>query len=175
VRRLVEMHGGTVEARSEGLKRGCEFVVRLPLAVPAIDSERVEQGPILASAGPLRVLVADDNVDAAESLSTMLKLLGNDVRVAHDGVQATEVAAEFHPDLILLDLGMPRLNGYDTCRSIRRQSWGKRPIIVALTGWGQEEAKRRSLDAGFDHHLVKPADASMLEALLQPGTVSHSV
>jgi CheY-like chemotaxis protein len=112
------------------------------------------------------VLVTDDNVDAATSLAMMLELMGNEVRIAHDGLEAIAAAEEIHPDVILLDIGMPRLNGYDACRRIREHPWGEGIYIVALTGWGQEEDKRRSREAGFDHHLVKPVDPVTLGELL---------
>jgi CheY-like chemotaxis protein len=110
--------------------------------------------------------VVDDNEDAADSLAMMLQMMGNEVRTAHDGLEGVELAATFRPDLVLLDIGMPRLNGYDACRRIREQPWGKNVLLVALTGWGQEEDKRRSHEAGFDTHLVKPVEPEALEKLL---------
>ena len=168
VKRLVEMHGGTVEARSGGHGLGSEFVVHLPLPLlsplqpQAPGSEREEAG----APARRRVLVADDNADAAESLAMMLEIMGNEVRTANDGVEAVETAAAFRPDLILLDIGMPRLNGYDACRRIREQPWGGGIVIIALTGWGQDEDRRLSQEAGFDRHLVKPVEPAVLEQLL---------
>jgi PAS domain S-box-containing protein len=167
VKRLVEMHGGKVEAHSQGPGKGSEFVIRLPIALALI----TEQQPAASNepaqtTGQHRILVVDDNLDAAASLAMMLKIMGNEVRTAHDGIEAVEAAAAFRPDLILLDIGMPRLNGYDACRRIREQTWGNHPFIVALTGWGQEEDRRRSHDAGFNTHLVKPVDPAALERLL---------
>jgi CheY-like chemotaxis protein len=113
--------------------------------------------------------VVDDNRDAAESLGMMLTLMGNEVRTAHDGIAAVDVAGEYRPDLILLDIGLPKLNGYDACRRIRGEPWANGTVIVALTGWGQEEDRRRSQEAGFDHHLVKPVEVNDLTKLLAQG------
>ncbi len=178
VKRLVEMHGGSIEARSEGPGRGSEFIVRLPLIQPPRPQpQAAEAGKRLA--GPLvrrRVLVVDDNTDAAGTLAVMLETMGHEVRVAYDGLEGVAAAAAYQPDLVLLDLGMPKLNGYDACRRIRDQAWGKDAAIVALTGWGQDEDRRRSQQAGFDRHLVKPVEPAALEALLgeltpvRPGT-----
>jgi DNA-binding response OmpR family regulator len=112
------------------------------------------------------VLVVDDNRDAAASLAMMLSLRGHDTRTAHDGLEALELAEAFRPEVILLDIGLPKLNGYDTCRRIREQPWGKGMCIVAVTGWGQEDDRRRSQEAGFDEHMVKPVDVAALEQLL---------
>jgi CheY-like chemotaxis protein len=167
VKRLVEMHGGAVDARSEGSGRGAAFTVRLPIADGA-----APLGPPMTLEPPAphtitrRVLVADDNRDAAESLSMLLRLMGNEVRTVHDGMEAVEEAADFRPDVILLDIGMPRLNGYDAARLIREQRWSEGTMIVALTGWGQEEDKRRASDAGFDRHFTKPLDPAQLQRLI---------
>ncbi|HWB09821.1 MAG TPA: PAS domain S-box protein [Pirellulales bacterium] len=169
VRRLTEMHGGRVEARSEGPGRGSEFVVRLPVAdaPQRHSSDRAPDGPG-GEAGPhRRILVVDDNRDSASSLGMMLKLMGNEVRTAHDGLAALEAAEHFRPDFILLDIGLPKLNGYETCRRIRAEGWSRNMVIVALTGWGQEEDRRRSQEAGFDHHLVKPVDIAVLRILME--------
>lgn len=165
VKRLVEMHGGAVEAKSEGHGMGSEFIVRLPLA-PSVLPTRSDDGAAPRSTNRCRILVADDNRDAAMSLAMMLKLMGNEAQAAHDGLEAVDVAAKFRPDLVLLDIGMPRLNGYDTARQIRQQSWGKEMVLVALTGWGQEEDRRKSHEAGFDFHLVKPVEFAALNNLL---------
>lgn len=169
VKRLVEMHGGTVAAHSAGADCGSEFVVRLPLqaAVPEIvAAQAVAEGE---SSARRRVLVADDNVDAAESLAALLEILGHEVRTAHDGASAIELAESFRPDLILLDIGMPDLNGYEVCRRIRERPWGRDVFLIALTGWGQEDDRRRSLASGFDQHLVKPLDPAALEKALATG------
>jgi CheY-like chemotaxis protein len=121
---------------------------------------------MVAAAPKRRILVVDDNRDSAISLGMMLSLMGNEIRTAHDGLEAVEKAAAFRPDVMLLDIGLPKLNGYDVCRHVREQPWGKGMFIVALTGWGQEEYKRRSSEAGFNRHLVKPVDPAALEKLL---------
>jgi CheY-like chemotaxis protein len=113
-----------------------------------------------------RILIADDNIDSATTLGQLLEMLGNDVSIAHDGLQAVEEAERFRPDIILLDIGMPKLNGYDACGRIRKQPWSKNALLVALTGWGQDDDKRRSREAGFDVHLVKPVDFGALKKLL---------
>jgi CheY-like chemotaxis protein len=167
VKRLVEMHGGTVEAHSGGHGQGSEFVVRLPiLGADAGISQCPEPEERAGVPARRRILVADDNVDSASSLAMMLTLMGNEVHTAHDGAAAVEAAAEIRPDVILLDIGMPRMNGYDACREIRSRSWGKGILILALTGWGQDEDKRRSREAGFDDHLVKPVEPAALEKWL---------
>jgi PAS domain S-box-containing protein len=164
-KRLVEAHGGTVEARSPGYGHGSEFVIRLPV-VRATVYELSEGGPRPGAAGGRRILVVDDNRDAAASLAMMLKIMGHEVRTAHDGLAGVEAAAASRPDVILLDIGMPKLNGYDACRRIRAEPWGQDVFIVAVTGWGQDEDKRRSLEAGFDHHLTKPVEPADLERVL---------
>jgi PAS domain S-box-containing protein len=166
VRGLAEMHGGRVEARSAGPGRGSEFVVRLPVAAAP---EGHEQRPAEAEkprATGLRVVVADDNRDAADTLAMMVRLMGHEVRIARDGQEAVEAAEAFRPDVVLLDIGMPRLNGYDAARRLRDRPWGRDLLLVAVTGWGQEEDRRRSKEAGFEHHLVKPASPAALEKLL---------
>ena len=166
-KRLIEMHGGTLQARSDGPGKGAEFSVRLPTATTtAPEPERPGPEDKTASRPTVRILVVDDNRDSAESLSLLLETLGNDVRTAHDGLEAVELAKEQQPELVLLDLGLPSLNGYDVAREIRRQPWGKSTVLVALTGWGQEEDRRRSAEAGFDHHLVKPVDTVRLRSIL---------
>jgi len=168
-RQLVAMHGGTLSVHSEGAGRGSEFSVRIPLPAAAATRPRPERDP--AQALPhtsLRILVVDDNRDAADSLALLLGLPGNEVHVAYDGLRAIEMADEVRPDVILLDIGLPRLNGYATAERIRQQPWGKPIILVALTGWGQEEARQRSQESGFDAHLVKPVDpAALMQQLSQ--------
>jgi CheY-like chemotaxis protein len=166
VRRIAEMHGGTVEARSEGTGRGSEFVVRIP-AIEAQPAVPVPARADTAAPSPRRrVLVVDDNTDAAESLAALLAIGGHETRLAHDGLRAMEEAKTFHPDVVFLDIGMPELDGHETARRIREQPWGKDMVLVALTGWGQSEDRRRSKEAGFNHHLVKPADPAVVAKLI---------
>jgi CheY-like chemotaxis protein len=166
VRRLVEMHGESVEAESDGPRKGSIFTVRLPLLIA--QSRRQERGEAVEAAlnSSQRILIVDDNRDSADSLGSMLRIMGNDTRIAYDGEAAVAAATAFRPDLILLDIGLPKLNGYDVCRRIRDQPWGKSIVLIALTGWGQEDDIRRSHQAGFDHHMVKPVEPNALMKLL---------
>jgi PAS domain S-box-containing protein len=166
VQGLVEMHGGTVEARSAGVGKGSEFVVRLPVAAGGQRAEDAPAAGARATSTGRRVLVVDDNRDGAASLAMMLSLWGHDTRMAHDGLEAIELAEAFRPEVVLLDIGLPRLNGYDTCRRIREQPWGKGMVIVAVTGYGQEEDKKKAEAAGFDYHLTKPPAPEALQRLL---------
>ena len=166
VKTLVEMHGGTVEGHSEGLGRGSEFVVRLPSVaeLPESVSREAAAGP--SSTTQRRILIVDDNEDAAEWLATMLNLNGQETHVAHDGIEAISVAERIRPDAVLLDIGLPVVDGYEVCRRIREQPWGRDLLVVALTGWGQEEDRQKSKDVGFDAHLVKPVDDEVILKLL---------
>jgi PAS domain S-box-containing protein len=165
-RELVEMHGGTIEARSDGPGRGTEMIVRLPVVVEQQSiSERPFSLPVEGSRGR-SILVVDDNKDNADSLSTLLRLRGHTTSTANDGPEAIEAAERIRPDLVLLDIGLPRMSGLEVCRSIREQAWGRSMIVVALTGWGQEEDRVKSRDAGFDHHLVKPVQIEELSRLI---------
>ena len=167
VQRLVELHGGSVQAFSEGQGRGSTFVVRLPTAMSVAEIRQDNIEPESGRSTPrLRILVVDDNRDAAIGLAELLSILGNETQTAHDGLEALEVAQAFRPDVTLLDIGMPKLNGFETCRRIRQQAWGESMVLYALTGWGQEEDQQRSLAAGFNAHLVKPVVLADLEALL---------
>lgn len=167
VKSLVEMHDGTVEAHSVGVGHGSEFVVRLP-----ITHEAARPQPITSPHEPFatvtarRVLVVDDNRDAAESLAMFLKLSGHDTYIAHDGLEAVDKAAQLNPDIILLDIGLPKINGLEAARRIRKQSQGNRPVLVALTGWGQDADRQKSREAGFDAHIVKPVDPVVLANLM---------
>ena len=166
-RQLIEMHGGSIEAHSDGLGKGAEFCVRLPLVqAKAAAVEANEPTPLANPATGLRILVADDNIDAAKTLAMMLTINGNVVRTARDGVEAVEIAHTFVPHVVLLDIGMPRLNGYDACRELRQIEALADCLIVATTGWGQDDDIQRSREAGFDHHLVKPVEARVLDELL---------
>lgn len=174
VKRLIEMHGGTVEARSEGPGRGSEFLVHLPLAAEppaaAIEpAEPAEQRATRPARPQRRVLVADDNRDAAETLARFLEIMGNQVQSARDGMEAVRIAEVFRPHVVCLDIGMPILNGYEAARRIREHPWGKEMILVALTGWGMDEDRQRSQQAGFDHHLVKPVEPDAIDRLLREG------
>lgn len=166
VKRLVEMHGGTVSAQSDGPGHGSEFTISLPAI---LQSESVKPAGLIngttRNARPLRILVVDDNRDSARTLSMMLHLMGHESTTAHDGQEAIAMATTFQPDIILLDIGLPKLNGYEVCQRLRAQ-FGDTITIAALTGWGQEDDRRRSNEAGFDVHLVKPIELSALQTLL---------
>jgi signal transduction histidine kinase/ActR/RegA family two-component response regulator len=168
VRRLVEMHGGTVEAHSPGINQGSELTVRLPLAADAapIEVEPPGQSDPAIPRSALRILVVDDNPDSADSLAALLAIPGNQVKVAYDGVDGLAMAEELRPDAALLDLRLPRMDGYEVAQRIREQPWGKAMVLIALTGWGQEEAKQLSKEVGFDQHLVKPVNPAELLELL---------
>ncbi len=173
VRSLVEMHGGSAEAHSEGPGRGSEFVIRLPShrpssLVPGPSRETGGEGPGTGDKGQIRVLVVDDNVDAAESLATLLQLSGHEVRAVYDGPGALAAARAFRPGAVVLDVGLPGMDGYEVARRLRREPGGAEMLLIALTGYGQDDDRRRSEQAGFDHHLVKPADPLALEAALRP-------
>ena len=170
VRGLVELHGGTVEARSDGRGKGSEFIVRLPVMPGAQTPVSLPATKEEPAAKRRRLLIADDLKDSADSLALLLRMKGHEVTTAYDGEAALLVAQEFKPDVILLDIGMPKRNGYDACRQLRREPWTKGMYIVALTGWGQEEDRQRARAAGFDHHIVKPVDPEELNRLL--GTLS---
>jgi PAS domain S-box-containing protein len=170
VKRLVEMHGGTVTAESRGRNLGTTFCITLPIVpMPADSPDNASGNGAAVGRNKRRILVVDDNVDALESLSRMIAYLGNDVRQAHDGLEAIEVAASFRPEIVFMDLGMPNLNGFEAARRIRSEPWGRQLSLVATTGWGQEDDRRRTADAGFDRHLVKPIEmASLRDVLFTP-------
>jgi CheY-like chemotaxis protein len=167
VDRLVAMHGGTVRARSEGVDRGTELEVRLPRHVGAPAPEVVAVEPARRTpTSAVRVLIVDDNVDAAEAAAMLLELEGHEVRTASDGLQALDLGADFGPELVLLDIGMPHLDGYETARRMREQPWGRATRLVAVTGWGQARDRDRTAQSGFDDHLVKPVGSEELLELV---------
>jgi CheY-like chemotaxis protein len=165
-RNLVEMHGGRIEAHSPGVGRGSEFTIKLPLAKSNAGELGGTTPPRTTKLSPRRILVVDDNRDVAESLAMLLESIGMRVRVAYDGQSALEAAAAFRPEVLFVDLGMPTMDGYETARHLRRLTDGDDFFLVALTGWGQEDNRRRSRDAGFDEHLTKPVDLKVLEGIL---------
>ena len=168
VKELVEMHGGTIEATSDGEGLGSEFVVRLPLAMSDVEPADVApaQTDDVTPPARRRILVVDDNVDSADSIGQLLTMLGNEVHTANDGEAAVAMAAQVRPDMVLMDIGMPKLNGYEAARRMRDEAWGVNIVLVALTGWGHDDARETSAQAGFDHHIVKPVDMSVLSRLL---------
>jgi PAS domain S-box-containing protein len=169
VKQMTEMHGGSVAVWSAGVGQGSEFTVTLPLAVAA-EVDRPAAPAEGTARPPLRILVADDSHDGADSLAFLLKAAGHEVFTAYEGRTAIELAEQKRPDVVLLDIGMPEVSGYDVARAIRREAWGRSMRLVALTGWGQAEHRRRSIEVGFDDHLVKPVELDLLENVLQLGT-----
>lgn len=164
VRRLTEMHGGTVTARSGGVGCGTEVTVRLPVlaAETIVATAASSESKAFPQALRRRVLVADDNRDAAESMGLLLQLAGHEVQIAYDGVEALAAAEAFNPEIVLLDLGMPRMDGFEVARQMRLRPWGRQTLLVAVTGWGQQHDRQRTAEAGFDVHLVKPIGESDL-------------
>jgi signal transduction histidine kinase/ActR/RegA family two-component response regulator len=167
-RGLVALHGGSLEARSDGPDKGSEFIVRLPAEAPAAeipDSAALAAGP---AAGPgLKILIVDDNRDAADACAMLLELSGHHVQTAYTGLRGLDLAESFHPHVTLLDIGLPDLNGYELAAKIRSAPWGRDIMLIAVTGWGQEEDRRRAFEAGCDHHLTKPVSVEAVESLLQ--------
>jgi CheY-like chemotaxis protein/anti-sigma regulatory factor (Ser/Thr protein kinase) len=166
VKRLVLMHEGGVEVQSEGVDRGSRFTVRLPMLESPSHEVRHAGDAAPSSVGPWRILVADDNRDSADSVAMLLQLDGHDVRVAYDGEEALGIAASGFPQILLLDIGMPRLSGYQVAERVRALPHGRDVVMIAATGWGQEEDRRRSIASGFDAHLVKPMDPQALVRLM---------
>ena len=166
VKQLVEMHDGTVEAFSDGPGLGCEFVVRLPILAEKPETAQPPAPTFDKQPTGCRILVVDDNTDSADSLSILLQVSGHHTQVAYDGQEAVAAAEQFRPEVVLLDIGLPKVNGLDACRRIREQPWGKGMVLIALTGWGQVEDRRKSQNAGFDAHLVKPVNYTELMNLL---------
>jgi CheY-like chemotaxis protein len=166
VRQLVGLHGGTIEARSAGVDRGSEFVVRLPARTAVASVPSSSPAGFTRAITARRVLVVDDNRDGAEAIARLLSVMGHEVAVAHDGLTALEQATHFEPGFVLLDLGMPGVDGFQVCERLRACTWKQRPCIVAVTGWGRDGDRARTKNAGFDAHLVKPVDAAALVKLL---------
>lgn len=165
VKRLTEMHGGAIQARSDGEGKGSEFVVRLPILSNSTAASSLEPAT-QQSLTDCRILIVDDNTDSADSLAMLLEITGNKTYMAHDGVEAVKAVEKYRPEVVLLDIGLPKLDGHEVCRRVREQPWGKNIVIIALTGWGQEDDRRKSEEAGFNGHLVKPVDYDKLLELL---------
>ena len=175
VRRLVEMRGGTVAAHSAGPGQGTDIIVRLPLwAMQAGRPDEPRHDSPVPAIGPSRILVVDDHLDAVEALSMQLQVAGHDVRTANDGVEAMTIGETFQPQVVLLDLGMPRMDGYETARSMRRRPWGTRALIIAVTGWAQPYDRQKTSEAGFDAHLVKPVSEVELFQAIATGRSTKS-
>jgi CheY-like chemotaxis protein len=168
VRALVELHGGSVEVRSGGIGKGSEFIVRMPVVdAPVLETTKESAEDQATSRTPKRrILFVDDNRDTANILAMLLQSKGHETRTAFDGLEAVEIAASFQPSVIFLDIGLPKMNGYEAARHIRQQAWGTEITLIAVSGWGQEQDKKRALEAGFDHHLTKPVKAADLDKLL---------
>jgi CheY-like chemotaxis protein len=174
VKGLADLHGGTVEAQSDGAGKGSRFRITLPFQRAPESEPAVEERPAVTPFGKLRVLIADDNRDAADSLAMLLSMDGYEVRTVYGGCDAIRAAETFRPDVALLDIGMPKVDGYAAAKAIRRQRGGVDTCLVAITGWGQQEDKRRALEAGFVTHLTKPVDPNLLRDLLRGVTRSDS-
>jgi CheY-like chemotaxis protein len=168
VRQLVALHGGTVVARSEGTNQGSEFIVLLPVLAQNHTAKESNAG-VRANAHRTkrRVLVVDDNRDSAETLAAVLVTLGHDAHVAYDGTSAIAATADYHPDVVLLDIGLPGMSGFEVAKRLRESADPQRISLIAVTGYGQEEVQRRTRDAGFLHHLIKPVDPAALETILE--------
>jgi CheY-like chemotaxis protein len=160
------MHGGAVQARSEGAGQGSEFEIRLPCVAAPLQPAQPEEVAAGRAATPIRILIADDNADAADTLTLLLEVMGHQVMRVHDGESAVRAATEFDPELVLLDIGMPRLNGYEACQRIRTLPGGDARVVAALTGWGQPQDVAAARQAGFDRHFTKPIAMSALAQLI---------
>ena len=169
VERLVKLHGGSVSAHSEGPGKGSKFAIRLPLAVRARAQRQRESGSSrdAAAGNRCKVLVVDDNEDSADSLGTLLRMLGHEVHTAYDGDGALAAASAFQPEIAILDIGLPKMSGYELATRLREEPWASQLVLVALTGWGQEEHRRRSAEVGFHHHLTKPVELRVLQQILE--------
>jgi CheY-like chemotaxis protein len=170
VKRLVEMHGGTISAESPGVSKGSVFTVRLPLPSTQTALEKAE--PSLAqehgnAVMPLKVLVVDDNIASAKTTLWLLELIGHHASAAHDGIAALEKAREIKPDVVLLDIGLPGMNGYEVCRELRKDPDFRNTVMIAQTGWGQERDRQQAREAGFNHHLIKPVNMESFSKLMR--------
>jgi CheY-like chemotaxis protein/anti-sigma regulatory factor (Ser/Thr protein kinase) len=172
VQSLVALHGGSVTASSPGRGQGSTFTVRLPLATATHSGESTVPAAPSHQPGQLRVLVVDDNTDAAESLGVLLEMEGHAAHIAHTGRDALAAAPGFAPDVVFLDIGLPDLSGYDVARQLRNMPAGEHALLVALTGWGTQEDRKRTRDAGFDRHLTKPAELAAVEELLRSAALA---
>jgi CheY-like chemotaxis protein len=172
VKRIMDLHGGKVEARSDGAGKGTEFAVRLPIANQRPRKRRARPSQTTGN-GARRILVVDDDRDLARSMEMALTSMGNEVRTAHDGDEALQVAAEFRPQAVAIDVSLPTMSGFDVVQQLRKETWGEKIIAIALTGWTQDEVRQRALDAGFDHFVVKPVEAALLTELSSAGRPSH--
>ena len=168
VKKLVELHGGSIVAKSEGVGKGSEFTIRLPAAKGPALPKVAASGPVPTANKKARILVVEDNVDTAHGMVRLLKLIGHETAGAHDGKEALLVARKFRPEFILLDIGLPGMDGYEVAAKMRQEEWCKDAVIVAVSGYGQDEDRRRSTEAGFDHHLIKPLDHDALLSLISP-------
>ena len=166
VRKLVEMHGGTTEAHSSGLGQGSEFIVRLPVLRSPLRQTTVSSAERAQSTQAWRVLVVDDNIDSADSITSLLEASGHDVKVAYSAEKALEMAAEYQPEIMLLDIGLPEMDGYEVAKRLRQNLQLKDLRLIALTGYGQDSDRQRSREAGFDAHVIKPVDLQTLSELL---------
>jgi PAS domain S-box-containing protein len=167
VRGLVMLHGGSIEARSEGIGHGSEFIVRIPVGIPSESPDIEATADVPVPGAGLKILVVDDSRDAADTCAILLELSGHHVQTAYTGQRALELAETFRPHVLLLDIGIPDLDGYQLAKKVRATPWGKGTILIAVTGWGQEEDRRRAFEAGFNHHLTKPIAAETVESLIQ--------
>lgn len=166
VKRLVEMHGGIIAVESEGLEKGSSFTVSLPVSAAAVDKMPAGTTVEKQDRPPLQILVVDDNIPSAQTIGWMLELIGHEPTLAHDGLAAIKIAQEQYPDVVLLDIGLPGMNGYDVCRTLRQDPHFGETVFIAQTGWGQDKDKREAFEAGFDHHLVKPVNMQQFSELL---------
>jgi CheY-like chemotaxis protein len=171
VKGLIELHGGDIEARSDGPGRGSEFVVRIPLnAGVTVPPRHPEVCAAPVKQRTRRIMIADDNKDAADALGMLLELAGHDVRMVYNGRSALTLARTFRPDVAFIDIGMPDMTGYEVAQQLRRKPLGSGPFLVALTGWGQDDDRRRAREAGFDRHMTKPVDSEEVDGLIAAAT-----